>query len=113
MRVLLPTPDEPRSAIVIPGWSSSRTSSRPSPVTALVASTRTPTASSSSWASATATSTGFVARSTFVRTTIGRPPDSQAVARKRSSRRALRSRFSDVAIITMSTLAARTCIGAP
>jgi len=43
----------------------------------------------------------------------GRAPDSHAVARYRSIRRGLRSRLSDVATRTTSTFAARTWTGAP
>ena len=81
----LPTPDEPTRTRVEPGRDQRPHSFDAVPVIPLVAMTGTPTAISASCASAIATSTGFAARSTFVRRTTGCAPESQAVARYRSS----------------------------
>jgi hypothetical protein len=72
-----PVPEEPSSANVWRGRSSARSSSIPSPVTLLTASTGTPIAV----ASATSTRSGSSQTSSFVRTTTGFAPLSHAAVR--------------------------------
>ena len=76
------------------GASSSRTASRPCPAGALTASAGTP---SSPLSSSAATAAGSSARSALVRSTTASTPPRALTARKRASRRGLRSRLSDVA----------------
>ena len=104
----LPTPDDPSRTIVRAGVRYASSASTPSPVTLLSACTGTPIAT----ASAASIVSGSSFRSSFVSTTTGSAPLSQAVARYRSSRRTLKSPSSPETMKIVSTFATRTCSSA-
>ena len=105
VRVDLPAPDGPSRARVRPATTCARTSSRPSPVVLLIATTSTPGAAAATSARSSAASG---TRSALVSTTIGVAPLSQASARNRSIRPRSGSGCSGSTTTARSTLAART-----
>ena len=100
--VLLPTPDMPTRACVRPGRRRARSALTPQPSRAEITIASAPVAADTAAVSAI----GSRARSPLVHTTRTSTPPARASARKRSSRRRLRSMSSEVVTRHRSTLAA-------
>ena len=105
-RVDLPTPDVPISTQVSPGAMCAIRLSMPVRSRTDRTTTGQPGARA---AISAATRSGWSHRSALVSTSTGLAPLCQAAARKRSSRRGLRSAFIEVTMKTTSILAAMTC----
>src|SRR5829696_5040256 len=108
--VVLPTPEEPSRIAVRPCASHASSVAIPLPSTTLTASTGTVPPSAARTSSARPA--GSPLRSALESTTSASASASAATVRKRSSRRTLRSRFSDPTTSARSTFAASTC-GSP